>query len=86
MTLKIIDKKLFGRNCILDNFITRKFELHGTFLAPTIYIYLYSLKNKCKKEQVLYLPRKRIMATRSNVTSVSVACRYIKGYSVYFTL
>ena len=26
MTLKIKDKKLFGRNCILDNFITRKFE------------------------------------------------------------
>ena len=26
MTLKIKDKKLFGQNCILDNFITRKFE------------------------------------------------------------
>ena len=32
MTLKIKDKKLFGRNCILDNFITRKFELHEVFL------------------------------------------------------
>ena len=26
MTLKIKGKQLFGRNCILDNFITRKFE------------------------------------------------------------
>ena len=43
MTLKIKDtkllchlksksKKLFGRNCVLDNFITRKFEKHGVFL------------------------------------------------------
>ena len=43
MTPKIKDKKLlchikskirklFGRNCVLDNFITRKFELHGIFL------------------------------------------------------
>ena len=33
MTLKIKDKKkLFGRNCILGNFITRKFELQGVFL------------------------------------------------------
>ena len=43
MTLKIKDKKLlchlkskiktlFGRNCILDNFITKKFEKHGVFL------------------------------------------------------
>ena len=32
MTRKINDKKLFGRNCILDNFITRKFELHGVLL------------------------------------------------------
>ena len=33
MTLKIKDKKLFGRNCILDSFITRKFEFHGVFLC-----------------------------------------------------
>ena len=26
MPLKMKDKKLFGRNCILDNFINRKFE------------------------------------------------------------
>ena len=32
MLLKIKDKKLFGQNCILDNFITRKFEQHGVFL------------------------------------------------------
>ena len=32
MILKIKDKKLFGRNCILDNFITRKFDLQGVFL------------------------------------------------------
>ena len=31
MTLKIKDKKLFKRNCILDNYITRKFELQGSF-------------------------------------------------------
>ena len=33
MTLKIKDKKLLGQNCILDNFITRIFELHGIFLC-----------------------------------------------------
>ena len=27
MILKIKDKNLLGRNCILDNFITRKFEV-----------------------------------------------------------
>ena len=32
MTPKIKDKKLFGRNCIFDNFITRKFILLGVFL------------------------------------------------------
>ena len=32
MTLKIKDKKKFGRNCILDNFITRKSELLGPFV------------------------------------------------------
>ena len=26
------DKKVFGRNCILYSFITRKFEQHGVFL------------------------------------------------------
>ena len=26
MTFKIKDEKLFGQNCYLDNFITRKFE------------------------------------------------------------
>ena len=31
MTLNIKDKKIFGLNCILDNFITRKFEL-GSFV------------------------------------------------------
>ena len=30
--LKSKIKKLFGRNCILDNFMTRKCELHGVFL------------------------------------------------------
>ena len=30
--LKSKIKKLFGQTCILDNFITRKFELHGVFL------------------------------------------------------
>ena len=32
MTLNIKNKIFFGRNCILDNYITRKFELHGVFL------------------------------------------------------
>ena len=32
MTLKFKDKKLFRRNCILDNFKTRKFNLYGVFL------------------------------------------------------
>ena len=32
MTLKIKDKKIFERNCILDNFITRKFELQDLFV------------------------------------------------------
>ena len=32
MTLKIKDKKLFGRNFILYNFITRKFGLQGVVL------------------------------------------------------
>ena len=31
-TLIIKDKKIFGRNCILDNLITSKFELHRVFL------------------------------------------------------
>ena len=35
MTFKIKDKKLLGRNCILDNFITRKFELQGSFFWIT---------------------------------------------------
>ena len=30
--LKSKIKKLFGRNCILDNFITRKFDYHRVFL------------------------------------------------------
>ena len=32
MIPKIKIKNFFGQNCILDNFITRKFELHGFFV------------------------------------------------------
>ena len=38
MTLKIKDKKLVWRNCMLDNFITRKCELQGSFCVTRIRI------------------------------------------------
>ena len=33
MTLKIKEKQFFGRNCILDNVITRKLNKMGSFVA-----------------------------------------------------